>query len=208
MEFTTDWFSNHITVWRKYLKYYAGKPNIKALEVGSYEGRSAVWLLDNILTHPSSHMTCVDNFSVNGSEKVHQRFLRNMSKFKSKYNLLKGVSRDMLKLPKITKERYDIIYIDADHTSKNVLEDAVLCFPLLNHGGIMIFDDYTDNKEHDNNCPKPAINAFMAAYANEIRVLHIGWQVILKKRSKPLRHKLCFSEYSREPPQASSMRRY
>jgi hypothetical protein len=88
------------------------------------------------------------------------------------------------------------------------MEDAVLAFAVLKPGGIMILDDYTDNKEHDNNCPKPAINAFLAAYANEVQVLHAGWQVILKRRRAPLRKKLCFSEYFREPPRAASMQRY
>ena len=208
MEFTQDWFSNNTAKWSKTLKELAGKPNVKALEIGSYEGRSAVWLLQNVLSHPTSHITCVDNFDVNNSEAIQRRFLNNMSQFRRQYKLMIGSSSDMLKVPAILKQRFDIIYIDANHHARHVLEDAILSFAVLKPGGIMIFDDYTDNKEHDNNCPKPAINAFLEAYANEVQVLHIGWQVFLKKRKIPLRRKLCFSEYSREPPRAASMRRY
>lgn len=208
MEFTRDWFSNNIAVWSKVLRGMVGRADLKALEIGSYEGRSATWLLQNVLTHPGAHITCVDNFDVRDSAGVHRRFLSNLSRFRSKYKLLKGASGEMLKLPSVLRQRFDIIYIDANHHSRHVMEDAVLAFALLKPGGIMILDDYTDNKEHDNNCPKPAINAFLIAYANEIQVLHVGWQVILKRRRTPLGKKLCFSEYFREPPRAASMPRY
>lgn len=33
------------------------------LEIGSYEGRSAVWFLENILTHPTARIVCVDLFT-------------------------------------------------------------------------------------------------------------------------------------------------
>jgi hypothetical protein len=35
----------------------------KALEVGSFEGRSALWMLENLLTHPDSTLTVVDTFA-------------------------------------------------------------------------------------------------------------------------------------------------
>ncbi len=59
MKFTADWFSSHIPHWERLLRPLAGQP-IQALEIGSYEGRSAVWLLQEILTHPESRLTCVD----------------------------------------------------------------------------------------------------------------------------------------------------
>jgi hypothetical protein len=39
----------------------AGRP-VNFLELGSYEGRSTVWMLESLLTHPQSHITCVDPF--------------------------------------------------------------------------------------------------------------------------------------------------
>lgn len=197
MSFSVDWFSNNISVWRKVLKKYRGK-QVKALEIGSYEGMSASWLLDNILTHPQANITCVDNFTqkdVKTKDDVYKTFMSNMRKYKSKCKLLKGDSQTMLKMPSITSQQFDIIYIDADHHSRHVMEDAVLCFSLLKRGGIMIFDDNTDNKEHGNRCPKPAIEAFTMAYANEIKVLQNKWQVIITKRNTPLRSGPCYSEF-------------
>ena len=59
MKFTADGFSSHIPNWERWLRPLAGQPT-QVLEIGSYEGRSAVWLLQEILTHPESRLTCVD----------------------------------------------------------------------------------------------------------------------------------------------------
>lgn len=198
--FSVDWFSNNIPTWQKILKRFVGQ-KCNALEVGSYEGRSASWLLDNILTHPGSRMVCIDNFSYKDKatrKDVFRTFASNMSKYGQKCKLLKGNSRDMLKTKAIVQNLFDIIYIDADHHSKHVLEDAILAYASLKPGGIMIFDDNTDNKEHDNRCPKPAIQAFVNAYASEVKVLHAKWQVVIMKRLTPLKHSPCYSEFFKE----------
>jgi len=62
-------------------------------------------------------------------------------------------------------ERFDCIYIDADHRAAGVLEDAVLSWRLLKGGGIMILDDYGWNLyENPFKCPKRGIDAFLDAF--------------------------------------------
>jgi hypothetical protein len=39
-DFTINWFSFNIPVWKKVLAQYEGKPDLKYLEIGLYEGRS------------------------------------------------------------------------------------------------------------------------------------------------------------------------
>lgn len=84
------------------------------------------------------------------------------------------------------RESYDFIYIDGDHHAASVLEDAVLSFPLLKKGGIMIFDDYRWGEQLETtperlNIPKPAIDAFLDIYADKIKVLLKDYQVIIEK---------------------------
>lgn len=191
--FTSDWFSNNIPLWKRELTRFNTKP-IKFLEVGTWEGRSAIWALENVLSHPKSHITCVDTFEEPGTLKT---FKQNITAFKDKVTILKGKSQDMLKTPGILEDKgkFDIIYIDADHHSKHRIEDAILCFPLLKPGGLMIFDDYTNNKAHDKRCPKPGIDAFLDIYADDLRVLHTKWQVIIQKRIRPYPKKPCRSEF-------------
>ena len=64
--FSTDWFTYKIPEWNKLLRPFKGKPDIHYLEIGVFEGRSAVWMLENILTHPSSKLTGIDIFPKTG----------------------------------------------------------------------------------------------------------------------------------------------
>lgn len=183
--FTKDWFTNNIPLWQSELSRYKTQPTL-FLEVGSYEGRSALWALDNILTHPRSKAYCVDSFEAG----TFPTFQRNTAAYRKAKKLvtLRGKSQDMLKHPTLLslKDSFDIIYLDANHHTSHVLEDAILSFPLLKPGGLLIFDDYTNSKNHDQTCPKPGIDAFLDAYAPYLRVLHTRWQVIAQKRVTPL----------------------
>ncbi|MGV6872980.1 class I SAM-dependent methyltransferase [Pseudochelatococcus sp. B33] len=60
-QFAHDWFSGHIPQWERLLAEFAGQP-VRALEIGTHEGRSATWLLTNVLTHRRARLVCVDIF--------------------------------------------------------------------------------------------------------------------------------------------------
>ncbi len=193
-----DWFSSRKGLFTKYLDKYNSK-KINVLEIGVFEGRSSLWFLNNILKHKDSKIYCVDTWKY-GSKKyqdVYSNFKENMEPFKDKVVILRGKSSEMIK--RLTDEKFDFIYIDGDHHSKSVLEDAVLYYRHLKPGGLMIFDDYTHNKDHDVNCPRPGIDAFLNIYSNEIKVLYLGWVVIVKKRVKALEIRPCYSEFYKEP---------
>ncbi len=184
--FTTDWFSPNIPVWNEFLKPYRDIP-VKALEIGSFQGRSTTWLLDNILTHTESSITCVDTFE--GSEEhndddlkdLFSIFTHNVQRFGDKVKINRGKSGDVIRTM-VRIETYDIIYVDGDHHAVSVLEDAVLSFPLLKKGGIMIFDDYTwpgGNDPWDR--PGISIDAFVSIHKKELEVIYNGYQLMIKK---------------------------
>ena len=60
--FTNDWFQHNIESWNVLLQEYVGKENLCFLEIGSYQGMSTAWLMEHVLTHPSSKMYCMDTF--------------------------------------------------------------------------------------------------------------------------------------------------
>ncbi len=68
--YTQDYISDYISLWEEHLAPFKGKTGVAALEVGSYEGRSAVWLLENILTAPDALITCVDPLWGAGDEPL------------------------------------------------------------------------------------------------------------------------------------------
>ena len=187
-KFEYDWFSFKSSNWKNYLSDYKDKENLNFLEIGSHEGRSCSWLLDNILTHETSRMHCVDIFYDDGYEKkfgesLKTRFFKNTKKYGEKIILHEEWSFDFLTKGNIKKEKYDFIYVDGNHSAKCVIEDSVLSFRLLKSNGILIFDDYDWNKNNlpPEKRPEIAIDAFLQIYKNLINVLYSGSQVIIKK---------------------------
>lgn len=58
-QFEFDWFSGHIPKFMHYLAPLRGS-NCKLLEIGTHEGRSATWLLENIAIGEMARIVCVD----------------------------------------------------------------------------------------------------------------------------------------------------
>lgn len=208
--YTFDWFSNNIDRWEEHILPLKGK-ELKALELGSFEGRSAVWLLENVLTHPKSHIICIDNFKASPEMKfltktkhspklpspvtIKKHFIHNTQPYGDKVKLITSDTAVALKQTVMLKKvgTFDFIYVDAGRHSRNVLEDAVLAFPLLKIGGMIVFDDYTNSEQHDYTCPKKGIDAFLDVYSDELEVINSSWQVIAKKKAAKTK-RACQSE--------------
>jgi len=178
--FSVDWFGLKIPTFEKLLSQFKGKPNIYYLEIGVFEGRSAIWMLENILTHSTAKLTCIDIFPGNLKEV----FFTNLeiSGFTDKVTTITGQSQ--IGLRHLPFNSFDIIYIDGSHTADNVLADAVFSWPLLKSGGVLIFDDYLWEKETlpKELRPQIAIDAFIEVYKNYIDIVHHGFLLALRKR--------------------------
>jgi hypothetical protein len=178
-----DWFTPNIPVWNTVLGQFKDRPDLRYLEVGCYEGRSAVWMLENVLTEPSSALTCMDPFLEHfGGQIAKGRFVSNVRTAGGgdRLELIEGYSQ--VELRRLPLDSYDIIYIDGDHMASAVLEDAVLSWRLLKNGGLLIFDDYA--WEHQREPPfRPliAIDFFTEVFRPQVEVVHRDYQLILKK---------------------------
>lgn len=182
--FSQDWFTQRIPQWKQFLvPALAGKP-VKWLEIGSYEGRSALWTLENVLTSPESAITCVDIWK--GDYEA--RFDANLKDAieASKAVKIKGDAFQVLVELAFQGQTFDAVYVDADHQAKAALTEAAIAWRMLKKGGFLIFDDY--NWKHKTEAdrktklpPKPGIDAFLECWQYELRVLHKGWQVIVQK---------------------------
>lgn len=75
MEFTSDWHSPHEPLWYEHLGPLDGRP-VRCLEIGSHEGRSALWIVQHLLSHPDSTLTCIDPWPNRDAER---RFDANIS---------------------------------------------------------------------------------------------------------------------------------
>ena len=181
--YSVDWTTPHVSEWRDALKPYAGKKDVHALEIGTFEGRSAIWFLQNVLTDPSSTITCVDVFD----GEYEKTFDRNVATFGRRITKIKSLSQVALR--GLNLERYDFVYIDGSHIAKDVLIDAMLSWDLVKPGGVIIFDDYELTTDfHKIGGPafrtKIAIDAFLHVMEPYVDVLHKGYQVVVKKRTE------------------------
>jgi hypothetical protein len=189
--FSVDWFSHNIPIWERFFtdNNLHGRPELRFLEIGCFEGRSTVYLLDNILTHKSSSIDVIDTFqgSVNeigmsglGLNDLLDVFQYNTRYYKEKINIYIGESNNILRKLDTTPT-YDIIYIDGSHIASDILTDAVLCHSLLKQYGLLIFDDYlwtgTSKKT-----PKMAIDSFIDIYEEYYEILWSDYQLICKKK--------------------------
>ena len=154
----------------------AGRP-LRALEVGSYEGRSAVWLLQNVLTHPESSLTCVDSWD---DGEVQRRLRSNVAETGRGSQVVECLG-DSAAVLKTVRESFDLIYIDGNHEARCVLTDAALCWTMLNPGGLLIFDDYSWNGPVEFP-PRHAIDAFLQLWMTQIEVVYKGYQVFVRRR--------------------------
>jgi hypothetical protein len=148
-------------------------------------------MLENVLTHPSSRLTSIDVFV---SSATYKRYLANIRKSGQAHRITTITGYSQIELMKLPRRSFDIIYIDGSHTADDVLADAVLSWELLKTGGLIIFDDYGWNGSFFAGSsarlpyelrPALAIYAFMQCYRYRFKVVHFGYQVILKKRPNP-----------------------
>jgi predicted O-methyltransferase YrrM len=182
--FTKNWTDRKKDDWLKHLGHLKGKADLTMLEVGTYEGRSAIWFLENILTHPASKITCVDIFVQEG---VEERFDHNIAVSGHAERVIKLKGYSQLVLRSLEPNAFDVVYIDACHQASCVFMDIAYGWDLLKEDGILIFDDYL-LRAHlpGTNRPKEPIDAFLSAFEDAVEILHKEWQVILRKtKSSP-----------------------
>jgi hypothetical protein len=217
-KFTKDWFHWAPEVWTHLTTMLPERRSF--LEIGSFEGRSTVWIIENMM-NPGDWIDCVDtwrggeehsNLDMMAVEAAfdhniikaldcssaqhrsgedswgHTRFAgpgndaENNRVYKYKAKSTEFLGRKLAHWVD-GKDLYDFIYIDGSHTAPDVLTDACMAWPLLKPKGLMVFDDYMWGNPRDIlHRPKPAIDAFCNLFAEEAEIVHVGYQLVARKK--------------------------
>jgi predicted O-methyltransferase YrrM len=191
-QFTNTWFDAVRPIWDELI------PRIrpaKILEIGTYEGASACYLIDKLGREQKIELHCIDSWEggiehqAGGSAEtdmpsVEQRFARNVAiasaQASGNVDLRVHKGRSDVHLSRLLAEgaggSFDLVYVDGSHEAPDVLCDAVLGFRLLKKGGFMFLDDYLWAERLPGGVdpirsPKIAIDAFTNIYCRKIGIV-------------------------------------
>jgi beta-1,4-mannosyl-glycoprotein beta-1,4-N-acetylglucosaminyltransferase len=157
------------------------------LEIGSFEGCSSCFLSDILINNTLSTLTCVDPFISDGcSETDHStlkyKFYSNINKTQNynKINVVEKFSDDFYST--YNGSNFNFIYIDGEHSEKQILKDLDECFSLLDINGMIWCDDY-------NNKWKDIFDNWILLKNDYINVIHSGYQIAFIKKKNELKRK-------------------
>ncbi len=182
INYNEKWFCNNLNYLT--VNFKTVKNVKKILEIGSYEGRSAIFFLKNF---SNSNISCVDTWS--GSDEhnsvdfqlIEKNFDFNTSFYQSNKLLrkFKMTSDDFFKK---NDKYFDLIYVDGDHSSDQVKIDLINSWNVLKNGGFLVLDDYMwwYYKDYKKN-PSTPINNFIKENILNISKLTVWHQVIIQK---------------------------
>lgn len=162
------WFLSHIANWHKHLGPIIGQIN-QALEIGSMEGMSAVWIAEFLLS-TTGRLTLNDiEFRPNLVENLRR------SRFGKKIEVRLGDSAVIL--PQLPDTHYDFIYVDGDHSATGVFRDCVNAAALAAPDAIVILDDYGKANE----TTRIGIDLFLATAGRVFNIIEQQYQVFLRR---------------------------
>ena len=190
-QYTKDWFKWAPQVWEQLIPHLPARKNF--LEIGSFEGRSAVWITQHMM-EDGGELVCIDTWQ-GGEEHTPEDMAGTEERFHNNIGLVTGnfVDRKILPIKSTSvealgglisqKKQFDFIYIDGSHLAKDVLIDACMSWPMLKKGGFMVFDDYMWKPAGFTSLqrPKVAIDAFVNMFEDELLIAHLGYQLIARK---------------------------
>ena len=177
----------------KNLFYGFGDRNFEILELGSLEGKSTCWFLENI---PSCKIVCVDtweggvdhdknNHEIN-FENIKNNFDHNVSQFGDRVEVMQMTTYDAMIQLYLQNRKFDMVYVDASHTAIDVNCDLVMSWKLLKNNALIYCDDYywgfnqidlnrVPNLNSVYDSPKLGIDSFVNTYRNRLNPV-IGLQ--------------------------------
>jgi predicted O-methyltransferase YrrM len=132
------------------------------LEIGAHDGGSSY-----SLSKFASSMITIDN-------NIKCRFNTQILKEHCDYTYIGGNSHSNEIFNKVKDKKFDVLFIDGDHSYEGVKQDYNMYKPLVKKGGTIIFHDIAETKLHkDLGCRVDILwNEIKTNYTNPTEILH------------------------------------
>jgi tetratricopeptide (TPR) repeat protein/predicted O-methyltransferase YrrM len=176
--FSLDTFSHRIALWSKQLQSLKDQP-VNALEVGCYQGMSSCWLLDQLLTHPSSHLTCIDS-------QFDSKFKQNIIKTGAESRVTFVEGKTPQKMQECIPDSFDLINLqDRCKLTQQSETNTQLAWQLLKSQGFIVFNNYGwRNPQDSQQDPRVGIDRFLASVKDQWQAVYLSldtFQLIIRK---------------------------
>lgn len=157
-----------------YEHFYKKKDYISILEIGVFKGKMLLTIPDNIRPFINKY-TGVDPYYGKNGDAYLGSYWSNFDESMSVYNETKAIfdknNAELIRLNSMEyfyshKEKYDVIFVDADHRFEQALWDMCKYYELVTDGGLLIIDDYSNICATD---VTRAANLFTCVMRNEIK---------------------------------------
>jgi len=159
--------------------------NFRYLEIGSYEGNSALFIANSF---KFSKIYCVDNwvgtqeYTNHNFQNIENNFDYNIKNY-SNINKIKDTSDNFFLKNDFF---FEVIYIDGYHQGSQVYKDCINSWKFLKKDGLLICDDYIWNGYEDiKENPCFAINKFLTEIKNNYKLLKVSNSQIFIKKIRP-----------------------
>tara|TARA_B110000090_G_scaffold6479_1_gene6731 strand:- start:41 stop:757 length:717 start_codon:yes stop_codon:yes gene_type:complete len=187
--YTFDFFSQNTFDWINILDKFK-KKDFNYLEIGSFEGNSALFILNYFQTNS---VFCVDPWiqlnKDNGSNEgyedisirdIEKNFDQNLKPHEGRFKKKKMRSEVFFRENVL---EFDVIYVDGSHFAEDVLKDCRSSWVNLKKNGILILDDFFwKNYDKIENNPAYAINIFLKEINNAYKIICLSkFQLFIKK---------------------------
>tara|TARA_A100001035_G_scaffold84975_1_gene65957 strand:- start:3463 stop:4125 length:663 start_codon:yes stop_codon:yes gene_type:complete len=180
-----DWFyKSEIYQKAKFVLGNQNKNKFEILEIGSFEGLSTTYFIDNFLRKSNSKITSVDPFLLY-SENDHKTILTNVQIRNFFYNISKSAFPEKFQYLGLTSDqffevndkKYNFIYLDGMHTKEQIPKDIIHSWDSLLIDGILWMDDYLG----DNGKIKKIFDRTIESLKGDYKIIHRGYQLAIKK---------------------------
>jgi hypothetical protein len=156
--YTQEQFGENWFTYSEFYQFIVNKfsSNSHFVEVGCWKGKSSSFMAVEIInSNKNIKFDCIDLWGgdqhtgkeiIVGDNSLYELFLNNMDPVNNYYKSFKLSSEEGSKLYK--DNSLDFVFIDADHSYKNLKNDILCWLPKIKKGGIISGHDYIPHEEN------------------------------------------------------------